>query len=314
MVSTTCRLTAGLLVGVACAVAAATTSIEPVLTAASSCEAVASMAFRDAKITAADPVAAGAFSPPGARNAQPNTAFRQLPAFCRVAATLNAIERFRYQDRGLAAGVGLERQVPGGRQRRLGGIDQLRRNGGGADARVCHELDRHAATGRRRPVDAESREVDRFRLSRRPRNDGRRARPSLQPTTATVRRLSYFNGCSAGGRQGLIEAQRYPDDFDGIVAGAPALNTTGRAAFAMSIAQAMHKDEASYIPPGKYPLIHDAVLDACDAADGVKDGVLENPKRCTFDPKVLECRGGDAATCLTAPQVRNGADDATRRS
>ena len=86
--STTRRLTAGLLVGVACAAAAATTSIEPVLTAASSCEAVASMAFPDAKITAANPVEAGAFSPPGAPNAQQTTAFKQLPAFCRVAATL----------------------------------------------------------------------------------------------------------------------------------------------------------------------------------------------------------------------------------
>jgi len=52
-------------------------------------------------------------------------------------------------------------------------------------------------------------------------------------------------------------------------------------------------------------LIHSAVLDACDAADGAKDGVLENPKQCRFDPKVLECRGGDAATCLTAPQVES---------
>ena len=102
-----------------------------------------------------------------------------------------------------------------------------------------------------------------------------------------------------------MEAQRFPGDFDGIVAGSPALNTTGRAAFAMSIAQAMHKDEASYIPPAKYPLIHGAVLEACDAADGVKDGVLENPKQCRFDPKVLECKSGDAATCLTAPQVES---------
>src|SRR5436190_10417713 len=88
MVSTTRRLTAGLLVGIACAVAAAAMSIAPVLTAASSCEAVASIALPDAKITAADPVGAGAFSPPGAANAQRNTAFKQLPAFCRVAATL----------------------------------------------------------------------------------------------------------------------------------------------------------------------------------------------------------------------------------
>ena len=65
----------------------------------------------------------------------------------------------------------------------------------------------------------------------------------------------------------------------------------------------MHSDEASYIPPEKYPLIHNAVLDACDALDGVKDGLLEDPTLCHFDPKVLECKNGDAAACLTAPQV-----------
>jgi feruloyl esterase len=116
-------------------------------------------------------------------------------------------------------------------------------------------------------------------------------------------RLSYFTGCSAGGRQALKEAQRFPEDFDGIVAGAPALNTTGRAAFSMWIAQAQHKDEASFIPPTKFPAIHDAALQACDALDGVKDRVIENPRACTFDPKVLECKAGDEATCLTPAQV-----------
>src|SRR4051812_17131803 len=116
-------------------------------------------------------------------------------------------------------------------------------------------------------------------------------------------RLSYFTGCSAGGRQALKEAQRFPEDFDGIVAGAPALNTTGRAAFSMWIAQQQHKDDASFIPPAKFPAIHDAALQACDALDGVTDRVIENPRACTFDPKAMECKAGDAASCLTPPQV-----------
>jgi feruloyl esterase len=118
-------------------------------------------------------------------------------------------------------------------------------------------------------------------------------------------RRSYFVGCSAGGRQGLKEAQRFPDDFDGIVAGAPALNATGRAAFSVWIAQQLHKDEASFIPATKFPAIHDAVLQACDAKDGVTDRVIENPRACTFDPKVLECKDGDSASCLTPVQVES---------
>jgi feruloyl esterase len=116
-------------------------------------------------------------------------------------------------------------------------------------------------------------------------------------------RLSYWNGCSAGGKQALKEAQRYPQDFDGIIAGAPASSWTGRAAQSLWVAQAVHKDEASYIPPAKFALIHRAVLAACDSLDGVEDGVLEDPRRCSFDPKVLDCKGADGPECLTVPQV-----------
>jgi len=116
-------------------------------------------------------------------------------------------------------------------------------------------------------------------------------------------RHSYWNGCSAGGRQGLMEAQRYPEDFDAIVAGAPAINFTGRATQAVWIGQATHKDEGSAIPQSKFAMIHDAVLEACDAKDGVKDGVLEDPTKCKFDPKTIECKGADAPTCLTSAQV-----------
>ena len=115
--------------------------------------------------------------------------------------------------------------------------------------------------------------------------------------------LSYWNGCSTGGRQALMEAQRFPADFDGVIAGAPANNTTHLHVQSLWLALAVHKDEASYIPPTKYPLIHNAVLEACDSLDGVTDGVLEDPTRCKFDPTVLECKGADGPACLTAPQV-----------
>ncbi|HLX46543.1 MAG TPA: tannase/feruloyl esterase family alpha/beta hydrolase [Bryobacteraceae bacterium] len=116
-------------------------------------------------------------------------------------------------------------------------------------------------------------------------------------------KLSYWNGCSAGGKQALKEAQRFPDDFNGIIAGAPANNWTGRAEEAIWIAQAVHNDPASYIPPEKYRAIHEAAVAACDTIDGVKDGIMEDPTRCHFDPKVIECKGADGPACLTTPQV-----------
>src|SRR6185436_12357386 len=100
-------------------------------------------------------------------------------------------------------------------------------------------------------------------------------------------RLAYWNSCSNGGRQALMEAQRYPEDYDGIVAGAPALDWSGRALQSIWVAQALHRDEASYIPPAKYPSIHAAALSACDRIDGVRDGLIENPIQCKFDPGVL---------------------------
>ncbi len=116
-------------------------------------------------------------------------------------------------------------------------------------------------------------------------------------------KLSYFTGCSAGGRQGLMEAQRFPEDYDGIVAGSPGANWSGRALLAVWIAQAVHKDDASFIPTSLFPLIHEAALAACDAQDGVKDGVIDQPSQCKFDPKVLACKGDATSGCLTAAQV-----------
>ena len=116
-------------------------------------------------------------------------------------------------------------------------------------------------------------------------------------------KYSYWNGCSTGGRQALTEAQRYAADYDGIIAGAAAIYTTHLQGAQVWSAEVVHKDEASYIPPAKYAVLHAAVLEACDELDGVKDGVLENPTKCHFDPQKLLCKDADAPSCLTAPQV-----------
>jgi hypothetical protein len=114
---------------------------------------------------------------------------------------------------------------------------------------------------------------------------------------------SYFSSCSNGGRQGLMEAQRYPDDYDGIIVGAPAAHFTRiTAAFDWDL-QAMAVDPPSHIPARKLPAIEAAALAACDALDGVKDGVIDDPTRCAFSPTVLRCTGPESDSCLTEPQI-----------
>ena len=116
-------------------------------------------------------------------------------------------------------------------------------------------------------------------------------------------RYSYWNGCSTGGKQALTEAQRYPEDYDGIVAGAPANFFTHLMFGNIWPAIATLKDPATKIPDGKYPAIQQAVMKACDALDGVEDGIIINPEQCHFNPETLQCKGPDSLECLTPPQV-----------
>ena len=116
-------------------------------------------------------------------------------------------------------------------------------------------------------------------------------------------KYSYWNGCSSGGKQGLKEAQRFPEDFDGIVAGAPANDWTHLTASSVWAGLVVLQDKASYIPKEKYALLHKAALDACDALDGVTDRLIDDPRQCRFDPAVLRCTADDAPSCLTGAQV-----------
>ena len=117
---------------------------------------------------------------------------------------------------------------------------------------------------------------------------------------------SYFTGCSSGGYQALTEAQRYPADYDGILAGAPANYLTHLQSAQLSFGLATLVDPATNLerPINKLPMLHKAVLDTCDASDGVADGLIDNPATCRFDPSELACTGNDESTCLTPPQVQ----------
>jgi feruloyl esterase len=275
--------------------------------AAATCESLNTLTLPQATVTAAELVKAGTFTQPAARGGQPGgrgggNPFSDLGDFCRVAVTVKPTADsdikmevwlpLRWNNRMLVVGNGGWN----------GNIDRnalatgLRRGYAVASTDTGHE-------GGGGPWMANEEKLIDF---------GYRAVHETTARTKTLinayygkpQRFAYFQGCSAGGRQGLKSAQKYPEDFDGIVAGAPALNTTGRAAFAIYAAQALRKEAGSYIPSSKYPAINRAVLQACDTNDGIKDDVLDNPRACKFDPKVLECKAGtDNNSCLTPAQV-----------
>jgi feruloyl esterase len=267
------------------------------------CESLASLQLPDTTITTAQTVAAGAFSlpaaPAGKGKGKAADSYRDLPAFCRVAATLRPtsdsdikIEVWlpeanwnrKYQAVGNGGWAGVISYPAMAQALRRGYATSSTDTGhtGGSGSFVLGHPEKL--------IDYGWRSEHEMTL---------KAKAIVDAFYGSGPRFSYWNGCSTGGRQGLQEAQRFPNDFDGIIAGAAA----NRTLLAMWIGFAALKDPASFIPPEKYPMIHQAVLNACDARDGVKDGLIEDPTRCKFDPKVLLCKGADGPSCLTTAQV-----------
>jgi feruloyl esterase len=115
---------------------------------------------------------------------------------------------------------------------------------------------------------------------------------------------AYFQGCSTGGQQALSEAQRYPEDYDGIIAGDPAWDRLRQISGYLWSWMATHDDNgASLFTAAKMKFVTQSAVAACDAIDGVKDGLIGDPRRCHFDPSTLACKGAETDTCLTTPQV-----------
>ena len=129
------------------------------------------------------------------------------------------------------------------------------------------------------------------------------AKATINAFYGNAPKRSLYVSCSTGGRIGLMEAYRYPEDYDGISAMAPANPMVPLMVSSLWTGAAVMKDPASSLPPAKFELVRKAALAACDANDGVQDGIITNPPACHFDPGVLQCKGGDAADCLTAAQV-----------
>jgi feruloyl esterase len=272
--------------------------------AAVPCESLAALKLSNTTITVAQSVGPGQFVAPGGRGGgRGGNAYANLPAFCRVGATLRPtndseinIEVWMpssgWNSKLLAVGngawagsIGYNAMGPAIAAGYAATSTDTGHAGGAATFVVGHP---------EKVIDFAYRAVHEMTVA---------AKAITASFYENGPRLSYFQGCSTGGRQALTAAQRYPADFDGIIAGATAVNASRLHGTQIWVAQQSHRDEASLIPANKYSALHDAVLQACDALDGVKDRVIENPRQCKFDPSVLLCKDGDVATCLTAPQV-----------
>src|SRR5215472_17109318 len=287
---------------------AGTASAQSTHSAPQSCEKLSQLALSKAKVVSAQAIDGGAFTPPA--NVTPwligDPAFyKSLAPFCRVvvqatpsADSLIKIEvwmpaegwngRFRGQGNGGFAGEidyrGLALAV---RQRYASAATDTGHSAGGTDARW-------ALGHPEKVVDFGYRAIHEMTQI---------AKTLINAFYGNPAQHSYFAACSNGGRQALMEAQRFSADYDGILAGAPANFWTHLLTKALADAQATTLDPASYIPPSKLPALARAVNAACDAQDGVTDGVLNDPRQCRFDPASLLCRAGDSNECLRAPQI-----------
>jgi feruloyl esterase len=273
--------------------------------AAKPCEALSAVALPGATITKAERVEAGAFvEPPLPPGPRPRVDYTTLPAFCRVAATASPAT-----DSVIKFEVWLPIQGWNGKFVGVGNggfagmifyfamAEPLRRGYAVAGSDTGHEggqADASFAVGHpEKLVDYAWRAVHEMAV---------KSKAVVTAHYSAPPRRSYWVGCSSGGRQGLKEAQRFPDDFDGIAAGAPANVWVPLMAYGATV-QRLMTDPAVGLGRTQLALLKEATIKACDARDGVTDRVVEDPSRCAFDPGSLACTPANASACLTPTQV-----------
>jgi len=274
-------------------------------TGGSTCDNLSKLSLPNVTITSAQNVAAGAFTPPASPGpGQPNMAlFQGLPAFCRVMATLTPSSDSDIKmelwlptsgwnndfqaigNGGWNGTMGYGPLAEGVKKGFATAGTDTGHQGGSASFAMGHP---------EKLTDFAYRAVHEMTVT---------SKAIIQNFYGSAPHYSYWNGCSTGGRQGLKEAQKFPSDFDGILAGAPANYQTHLHVWSVWVAQQMNKTPDSYLPAEKLAVLHKAVVAACDANDGVKDGLLNDPTKCHFDPKTIECKGEDLPNCLKPAQV-----------
>ncbi len=269
-------------------------------TAAPNCDALANLKLPDTAITLAKTNADGAFTPPSARgNAR---AIENLPPFCQVHGVIKP---------AATSAVHFEVWLPAsnwnGRLETVGNgglagtisfapMAAALRNGFAAASTDTGHTAAEPRTwlqDRDRLIDYSYRGLHLTTVD---------AKAIVDAYYGRKANYAYYSGCSTGGKQGLMEAQRFPADFDGIIAGDAANYWTHQMASEVWNGVVTGAPE-SKLPPEKLQLLQSASLEACDALDGAKDGLVSDPARCHFDPRKLQCKGEDSATCLTAAQV-----------
>ena len=268
------------------------------------CANLAALTIPGVTITAATAIAPGGFTPPGPQLAAANAA--PLPAFCRVEATarptsdseikfevwIPGAETWNGKFQGVGNG-GYQGSISYGAM-----ANALRRGYATASTDTGHSGD-DVIFGKGHPekvIDYGWRAIHVMTEN---------AKLIIRNAQGRFAEQSYFVGCSAGGHQAMSEAQRFPDDYDGIIAGAPASNRIRQTfGFAHSWLATHNADGSPILTPAKLALVTKAAVAACDAIDTLKDGLIEDPRKCTFDAASLACTpGADESTCLTPPQV-----------
>jgi feruloyl esterase len=253
--------------------------------AATACADLAKLALPDTKITLAERVPAGGFSAPGAQ--QP----LQVPALCRVAGTVSPAINFevwlpegdtwngRFQAVGGGGLAGII-SYPAMAEAVRGGYASSSTDTGHVASDTTWMADRQ------RVIDYGYRAIHEMTV---------KAKAVIEAHYGRVAEYSYFNGCSTGGRQGLMTAQRYPDDYDGIASGAPVNRFTTLHMGQLWMAHATLKKPGAVLTREDLTRVGEAVMAQCDASDGVKDGILTDPRTCDFDPSKVQG--------LSAPQI-----------
>jgi feruloyl esterase len=277
-----------------------------------SCASLAKLTLPDTTITTAHELGAGEFKfpphPPGSGGYPSNMdEAKIMPAFCMVEATIKPtkdsdikIEVWLPLKGWNGKFIGVGNGGWGGRISHAGMITGVLRGYAAASTDSGHDVMEDKGSGGfllghpEKLIDLGYRAVHLMTTE---------GKEITQAFYGAAPRHSYFYGTGLGGFQALMEANRFPEDYDGISAGNPQTSWALSGAEQLWASWLIAKDPSRLIPEKKFVMVHEAVLKMCDELDGMKDGVIQDPGDCHFDPQILLCKDGDSPDCLTAPQV-----------